>query len=300
MKQMNEFDVSAVLCKLYGLGTLQNVTPIKPGTVSRVWKFSTVSGEFLARTLTDAQQGKTEWAIFRHLAQRGFHRTPAILTTSAGMPMLELDGVWYQVQQFCPGSWPTPARPGIPREMARLTTLLEQALSDCPAIDGPPDRFDLAAVWQTCRENWPLLGLPLPLEAADREVDRCCQFPTRGAQVIHGDLGPWNLLQTEDNSILVIDFGEARMGDPYFDLASILGGLVNHSSAERRKQACEEFLLEYQRFTPLDQSRLLEQLDLWVWRGLAQCARSIPQPNGNWSKLAARFLHALNWAKENI
>lgn len=41
---------------------------------------------------------------------------------------------------------------------------------------------------------------------------------------IHGDLGIWNLL-FHDNKINIIDFGEARYGNPYFDLAAITESL---------------------------------------------------------------------------
>lgn len=41
---------------------------------------------------------------------------------------------------------------------------------------------------------------------------------------IHGDLGIWNLL-FDNKKISIIDFGEARYGDPFFDLAAITESL---------------------------------------------------------------------------
>jgi len=96
--------------------------------------------------------------------------------------------------------------------------------------------------------------------------------------------------------IRVIDFGEARMGDPYFDLASALAGLINHSSPENRKQAAAEVLGACRKQMELDLGRLSDQIALWVWRGMAQCVR---EPAA-WKTMAKRFYNALIWCEENL
>lgn len=103
---------------------------------------------------------------------------------------------------------------------------------------------------------------------------------------IHGDLGPWNMIVTE-KGLYVIDFGAARPGDPQFDYASLLGGVINHTPPELRKTVCGEFL----RVLDCDRGRLLAQLRLWAEEG---AARWRGQP------METRFYHALNWAEENI
>ena len=284
------------LCRLYGLSPLQTIVPVQPGTAAQVWRMTTADGAFLVRTLAGRDQGDREWAIFRHLAGQGFTQIPAILPTADGTPSAELDGVWYQLQRYCPGAPPDPGQPGIPRAMARLAAQLEHALSSCPTVRFPAEHFDLAKVWTQARQSWSQLSLPLSPEDADWAVEQCLQITDRDAQVIHGDLGPWNLLFTPDRELLVIDFGQARMGDPYFDVASLLGGLVNHAPQERRAKACEEFLDECQLHMPLNLARLRSQLELWVWRGLSQCVCSGP----DWAEMAARFYNALTWAKEAL
>lgn len=117
----------------------------------------------------------------------------------------------------------------------------------------------------------PRLGLPLTLAQADRAAESLAALPPRDVQLIHGDLGPWNMLD-DRGTVRVIDFGEARLGDPYFDLASALAGLVNHSAPERRAQNAAAFLDACRERLPLDLPRLKEQLALWAWRGIAQCA----------------------------
>lgn len=103
------------LCRLYGLSPLQTIVPVQPGTAAQVWRMTTADGAFLVRTLAGRDQGEREWTIFRHLAGQGFTQIPAILPTADGTPSAELDGVWYQLQRYCPGAPPDPGQPGIPR-----------------------------------------------------------------------------------------------------------------------------------------------------------------------------------------
>ena len=109
-------------------------------------------------------------------------------------------------------------------------------------------------------------------------------------------MGLWNLLLGPDGAVWVIDFGEARMGDPYFDIASLLCSLLHHVTPERRRKTCSEFLTAYEEQSPLDRNQLAEQMELWAWRALAQCARQGP----TMAAAADRFLHTLMWVKENL
>jgi homoserine kinase type II len=295
----SEPNIFAQLCKVYGLSALQQITPLRPGTAAQVWRLTTDKGDFLLRTLTGPRQGRREWTVYQHLTRRGFQDTPDLLTTPDGAPMAELDGVWYQLQRYCPGEMPDPAQPGAARSVAALAVRLTQALSHCPALNGEDD-FDLASVWSSHRENWPRLMLPLSQSEADRAVAELASLPVRAEQVIHGDLGPWNLLCQENGTMLVVDFGQARLGDPYFDLATALAGLVNHAPDSLKRQVAEEFLTECRRLIPLDLPRLVGQLRLWAWQGLTQCVQAIDQGSEFWKQMAPRFYSALCWAEENL
>ena len=107
--------------------------------------------------------------------------------------------------------------------------------------------------------------------------------------MIHGDFGPWNLLEREDGRLAVIDFGSVRQGDPYFDYASLLGGVINHTPAEVRKSVCGDFLRELD----CDRDRLLNQLCLWAELGIAEWQERS-------EKMVSRFINARNWAEENL
>ena len=277
------------LCDQYQLGRFRSVAELNPGTSSRVWRLDTDRGSFLVRTLSGQEQGEREWSTYRHLRERGFTAMPTVF-----VPCFEQGGLWYQVQEYCSGRRPSPEQPETAGKIADMVTGLVLAAAGCTTADFT-DRFDLASVWSEYRLNWPLLELPFSQSEADRRVEELSAIPVKGRQVIHGDLGLWNMLEDGD-VIRVIDFGEARMGDPYFDLASALAGLINHSTEESRSANATEFLAVCRERMELDMGRLTCQVSLWVWRGLAQCVRN---PAG-WKQMAQRFYHALIWCEENL
>lgn len=121
----------------------------------------------------------------------------------------------------------------------------------------------------------------------------CAPVGAGEGQVIHGDLGPWNLLDTGDG-LLVLDFGGARMGDPYFDLASLLAGFVNHTSPADRPRVLAEFLAGA---GGPDRGRLLEQLRLWA--AVNTAAWSAPGRPGA-AEMLPKFQNALTWAEEAL
>lgn len=251
----------------YGLPENCEREPMTPGTVSSVWRIRMERDTFLLRTLPDPAQGRAEWQIYRHLCSRGMReRVPGLLPTADGAPFLETDGACWQLQQFVDGQRPSFTAEGTAARLAETVLLLESALADCPPIDRQ-DRFNLASVWARGRQNWELLNAGISLREAERAVETCLGFPQRRTQVIHGDLGPWNMLDA-DGVLRIIDFGEARMGEPCFDLASALAGVLNHAPAAMRDVLAEEYLAA----AGADASAMREQLLLWVWRGYAWCA----------------------------
>lgn len=112
-------------------------------------------------------------------------------------------------------------------------------------------------------------------------------------QVIHGDLGPWNLLDTEAG-LVVLDFGTARMGDSYFDLAALLAGFINHAAPADRPRVLAEFLDGAGR---PDRGRLLEQLRQWA--AVNTAAWSVPGRPGA-AEMLPKFQNARIWAEEAL
>lgn len=279
------------LCRRFGLAEPSAVTPLRGGTAARVWRLDTDEGVFLLRTLPGPKQGQREWEIHSHLAAGGFHAVTSLVQTRDGLPAAEQGGAWYQLQRFLPGKIPDPAVPGTARKIARLVKNLDEALADCP-LSGQDHAPMLSELWQRGKAFWPCLNTPFTAAQAEGELARCVE---REVQLIHGDLGLWNMIGTPAGELCVIDFGTARLGDPGFDCAAALGGLINHTPAELRHGVCREFVAELS----ADRAWLLEQLRIWCWRNLAQWA-CLAGSGADAAPMAGRFLSALHWAEENL
>ena len=174
------------------------------------------------------------------------------------------------------------------REWSIYRHLRERGFTAIPTVFVPC--FEQAGQWYQVQEY--LTGtMPdpsLPGMAATMAV-LAKQLSAALSPMIHGDLGPWNMVTMADGRLMVIDFGESAPGDPCFDFASLLGGVINHTPPEMRQQVCGDYI----RALNCDRTHLLEQLRLWAEQGTAYWT-------GKNETMAARFYHALSWAKEHI
>lgn len=99
--------------------------------------------------------------------------------------------------------------------------------------------------------------------------------PDGPQQFIHGDLGPWNLLSS-GGRLWVVDFSAARPGEPYYDLASLLAGLLNHGEDALRPKLLSAFLAAMAENAPCDLPLLLAQLRRWSEDTLARWGAESP------------------------
>lgn len=265
------------------------------GTTARVWRLPCAQGAFLLRTLTGPQQGRLEWDIVRALRCQSFDAVPAILPFG-DQPAARFGGNWYQLQVFCPGKRPDLSVPGTARRVTALALDLIWALGRCSFPAAMPDRFSLSSTWPTARTRWSAVVPERSPAWAEAQVTRLLTLPTAQSQPIHGDLGLWNLLEDPSGKLWVLDFGEARVDDPYFDLASLLGSLINHAPEALRDRVWDEFCSVFGPDRPLDRPRLLTQFSRWVWRGVSQWL-TVPHPD---PAMVRRFLTALDWANAHL
>ena len=177
------------------------------------------------------------------------------------------------------------------REWAVTRTLSANGFTRFPAIRtvGDTPCTEAEGVWYQVQE-WMTGDMPDPtrpglafaMGQTVKELTRCMP-----EGLIHGDLGPWNMLSTPDG-LFVIDFGSVREGDSRFDFAAAFAGIINHTPPEDRTRTCREFL----RGAQTDPVRLLPHLHLWAEEGISRWT-------GKSDAMVSRFINALKWAEEN-
>lgn len=217
-------DVGAIVAEVWPKALLLNVLPLKGGISSRIRAFdielpdSTRERYVLrepsdwART-NDPQIARTEAALMRYAAQNGIPAPmPVHLDTQNSPPD-------YLVTTFMPG---TQIRDGVfltehadeaARTLARIHAMptlplpnlmpMHGAVSDMVAFDHAPADMDATAqepaIRAALRAHWP------------PRFNAPCQ--------LHGDFWPGNILWEVDRISAVLDWEDALIGDPLYDLA---------------------------------------------------------------------------------
>ncbi|MBK3494197.1 phosphotransferase [Viridibacillus sp. YIM B01967] len=129
------------------------------------------------------------------------------------------------------------------------------------------DRCDTLATWTAIKNNWgnvQQFPTRTDMELLIRELVNRTSLET---QWIHGDLGIWNTLY--NGELFIIDFGEARMGHPYFDLAAILtSNAPAHCNDDELRHYINHFVAFYSKVETIDIHLLNDFISLWFIRGV--------------------------------
>ncbi len=292
--------VLSAVCAQYGLGEATRVSTAPPGTAARAWYFSAQGRPWVLRELTGPAQGEREVRLTCALRAQGFSDTPEILRTLQGAGAALADGQWYQVQRYCTGERPAPEAPGTAAAVGRCAGRLEAALAKCAPEPDVPERFPLEALWAQAAPRWAALDLGLTCAAAEAAVQAVLERPLGRVQMIHGDLGLWNLRQSASGRIYVIDFGDARMGSASYDAACALGGLLNHTGeAALWPGLLTDFLAGYAagHGSPLETAALRLALEHWYWRCILEAVVTARIPEKRRRETLRHFLAARQYLR---
>lgn len=187
-----------------------------------------LAGDLVARIVPDSDHGAWEAAIQRHVADEGFP-TPAVrLTAPATSPL----GRHLVVMDHVDGHPPmaglglitvarqTPALiRRLPDQLARIAAQLhtvdpEPLAAELDALGGAIPTTTAGSITRHI-DRAAALDRPDLVEAGHRLLD--ARPPVEAEVVTHGDLHPFNLLDT-DRGPMLIDWTEARIADPAFTL----------------------------------------------------------------------------------
>lgn len=250
--------------RFYNIGRIQRCAAIEQGKSSDAKCVTSSAGRFVLRKLRNQQQAVNEDRLHRVLSLH--HISPALVNTrNGGSHVRDHDGI-YNLQHYIEGTRPF-------NQASIQFVYFGQMLAQFHSLIGrleiadQPDRFALPLLWaQVCDKvrgsSSAVIG------SLEEHVQRCMRYAVRDEGVVHGDLGVWNMLFTEQRTVL-IDFGEARRGDPHFDVAAALTSMIPEAAAEHEFfSALEDVMRGYAEAGGLlKKERLYEQIHLWMLRG---------------------------------
>lgn len=241
---------------------------------------ATKKGTYILRCLPSETAAGQEYAVSRLLQDIGV--TAAILPTRQGEPFVRVRDSYYNLQTFLPGCSPDLSDHAAIAAAADALAMMQRRFEHCSLTFSTFDRFDTMSLWEQAKPCAALLssffegnGVADEMEAIIRNAENAM----RKDQVIHGDLGSWNMLWNGER-IFFIDFGECRLGDSYTDIAAIAASVLRAASdKERLCRSLNIFTDRYQKnYRALEKDRLRNALWLWLLRGALAVCISISEP----------------------
>lgn len=165
-------------------------------------------GKVIARRSRRSQPSRAwEWALLRHLRDMGIE-VPDLIPSAGGD--VDVDG-WH-VYHYIDGREPSAEDPRLVRSIGRV----HRATSGWPQRPGSASARDLLVDSAGGEVN--LDGMPDVLVDAVRGAWTSALHLRESTSVVHGDFGSRNALIDTRGRCVLIDWDEARVDDPLFDL----------------------------------------------------------------------------------
>ena len=146
---------------------------------------------------------------------------------------------------------------------------MHMGLSRCRDTGGQ-DRFFLAVLLERATTRHSFLQTQNPVaQTLYQLAARLRPLEEARVQLIHGDLGVWNMLRTRDGGVF-IDFGEARLGHPCMDIAATLTSLLSLEQDGKRLATDASLFLDScaSEAGPVNRMLLTDYMNLWKLRGV--------------------------------
>ena len=244
--------------------------PVRQGNSTAVYPVLCDGEQFLLRLLPCTKQAEREAAIAGRLFPAGLGAQ--ILPTRDGRCCALWEGRVFHLQRLLPGKPPSSCTEAIAAAAGSAVARMQTVLRGLTLCGEAPDQFDPHRLWDAAKDRLSLLFPLFPggKTAAPEEAFFALLSETAGGNdLLHGDLGIWNMLE-EDGRIRLIDFGECRRGNFLFDAAAALSSLLALEKDDCRARACADAFVQSCApcGVPVGRDSLLPFLRLWSARGI--------------------------------
>ncbi|WP_077601492.1 phosphotransferase [Oceanobacillus sojae] len=266
---MDEIDY---LLSQYAIGRTIKVDKIEAGNTSNTFKITTDEGVWILRSLKNELQGKIELKISEHIHKQVPAVVAKLVQTETGEPYARYGKHFYNLQEYMEGEKVTPKMNCL-FQIGESIGMIHDSLETSNCKYNQTDRFDIETLWKQAKNKWQKLNdfcvdVVPNQNVMNATVNRFINHTTIQRHLIHGDLGIWNMLINR-GTVKIIDFGEARLGHFYFDLAAGITTAINEDLSQVKiEKALPELLKGYEKHRPkVDLEELLMYIHLWYLRG---------------------------------
>ncbi|MGE7918997.1 phosphotransferase [Viridibacillus sp. NPDC093762] len=247
----------------YTLDKIESFEQMYQGQTSLTFKINTLSDCFILRSLKSNSEADFEFLLHQHLnANCSREIVPVIHPTYEGSSYIQIEEQIFHLQSYIP-----PIKCDVQmEEWINVFFELRKALRSFESNHVRTNRFNTLITWEAIKESWSLDKRFPPVLEMEKNITKIVNRTSIEKQWIHADLGIWNTLF--NNELFIIDFGEARIGHPYFDLAAILtSNAPTHYTINEIKHYIYRFISCYSKIESINLSLLKDFISLWFIRG---------------------------------
>lgn len=201
---------------------IAEIEPIGNGQTSQVLKIITDEDSYILKSQLNINIAVNEFNCLNELSKIGL--SPEPVSTVKSEMFINLHGSTYILMECIESDVIDRSKVNL-HSLGKMINVMHQHLNTVNLLP-TADRFDEMKMIEDV-ENIALKS------ALCKKLKEYNYSSTAPKSIIHGDLASWNLIQNT-NSILVIDFGEVRYENPYFDLAAVAESLkLNQSEVKQ-------------------------------------------------------------------
>ncbi len=264
-----------------------DITPVSHGNSCQTFFVQSETGDYILRGFSSQRQAEQEAAISQCLAKTGV--ASELILSLTGNYFISFQSMFYNLQKQLPGIEPSFNTQQQIISAAKSVATMHNAFSECTYTFSDYDPFSTVHLLHQA------MSMPLPEGLFPNDINtqheqerfiQKMEGELSKSEIVHGDLGNWNMLW-DGNRIYIIDFGESKAGDYYFDLAavtcSILSSCTDQTAFLHRISLFSTTYEEY--FRPIDFGKLHVCVYLWLLCG-ALASAAIPN-----QELRVRSIH---------
>lgn len=198
--------------EIYGI-KIESLQPHGNGQTSDIYKIISYSGSYILKSHLNKQNAANEFYCLEALSKINLSARP--LCTVNNRIYFKHGGLFYILMTYI-NTRDIKKTDLYYFKLGKAVKTMHYALSNLK-LTNVPDRFDEEQLINNIKSD----NIKKLIEQKYNDYKN---YTSDISSIIHGDLGVWNLLMN-DYKINIIDFGEVRYGDPFFDLAALTESL---------------------------------------------------------------------------
>lgn len=253
----------------YSIEEIVDYHKIKEDSSTFTYILNTGYRKYILRKLRNREQGDSEYNITNYL-KNSIDNISSILKTEDNIGYIIYKNNYYNLQNYIEGSKIEKIDNNILNEIIKSINTFHNTLSKTDIRINSIDRFDLINLWE--ESKYRLIRdyeYFLKNNFNEEYIKNLYSKTDYNKDIIHGDLGIQNLIWT-GKKVIIIDFGESRLGSFYFDIASIICSIVGFNKNE---EYIKDILIKFYENYKINESRikikeLFYYIELWYIRGV--------------------------------